>query len=109
MEVDGLRYGGTVSAIPLLVLVLALSIPSVVGYAEEGEAIRIIAKAAGAALAVGLAGLGAGYAVGTAGAAAASGIVEKREVTGLLLLIVVLGEGIAIYGLLIALLVILLL
>jgi V/A-type H+-transporting ATPase subunit K len=61
------------------------------------------------ALAVGLAGLGAGYAVGTAGAAAASGIVEKREVTGLLLLIVILGEGIAIYGLLIALLVIILL
>jgi V/A-type H+-transporting ATPase subunit K len=61
------------------------------------------------ALAVGLAGLGAEYAVGTAGAAAASGIVEKREVTGLLLLIVILGEGIAIYSLLIALLVIILL
>jgi V/A-type H+-transporting ATPase subunit K len=107
MEVTDLRYGGMVSAIPLIVLVLALSIPSVVGYAEEGAS--IIAKAVGAALAVGLASLGAGYAVGTAGAAAISGIVEKREVTGLLLLIVVLGEGIAIYGLLIALLVMLLL
>jgi len=102
-----LRYGGMVSAIPLLVLVLALSIPSAVGYAEEGAS--IIAKAVGAALAVGLAGLGAGFAVGTAGAAAASGIVERREAVGPLLLIVVLGEGIAIYGLLIALLVILLL
>jgi V/A-type H+-transporting ATPase subunit K len=107
MEVDGLRYEGMVSAIPLLVLVLALSTSSVVGYAEEG--VSIIAKAVGAALAVGLAGLGAGFAVGTAGAAAASGIVERREVVGPLLLIVVLGEGIAIYGLLIALLVILLL
>jgi V/A-type H+-transporting ATPase subunit K len=107
MEVDGLRYGGMVSAIPLIVLVLALSIPSAVGYAEEGTG--IIAKAVGAALAVGLAGIGAGYAVATAGAAAASGIVERREATGPLLLIVVLGEGIAIYGLLIALLIILLL
>jgi F0F1-type ATP synthase membrane subunit c/vacuolar-type H+-ATPase subunit K len=35
--------------------------------------------------------------------------VEKREVTGLLLLIVILREGIAIYSLLIALLVIILL
>ncbi len=104
-----MRYGGMVSAIPLLVLVLALSIPSAVSYAEEGEATRVLAKAVGAALAVGLAGLGAGYAVGAAGAAAASGIVEKREVTGPLLLIVVLGEGIGIYGLLIAVFIILLL
>jgi V/A-type H+-transporting ATPase subunit K len=96
-----------VSAIPLIVLVLALSIPSVVSYAEEGTS--IIAKAVGAALAVGLAGLGAGYAVGVAGAAAASGIVERREVVGPLLIIVVLGEGIAIYGLLIAVFIILLL
>ncbi len=102
-----MRYGGMVSAIPLIVLVLALSIPSAVSYAEDGAS--IIAKAVGAALAVGLAGLGAGYAVGIAGAAAASGIVERRELRGILLLIVVLGEGIAIYGLLIALLVILLL
>jgi len=93
-----LRYGDVVSVIPLIMLILALSIPSVM----------IIAKAVGAALAVGLAGLGAGFAVGTAGAAVASGIVERREVLGPLLLIVVLGEGIAIYGLLIALLVILL-
>jgi len=104
-----LRYGGMVSAIPLIVLVLALSIPSAVSYAEEDEGIRVIAKAVGAALAVGLAGLGAGFAVGTAGAAAASGIVERREATGPLLIIVVLGEGIAIYGLLIALFIILIL
>ncbi len=107
MEVDGLRYGGMVGAIPILVLVLALSIPSAVSYAEEGDG--ILAKAVGAALAVGLAGLGAGYAVGVAGAAAASGIVEKREVTGPLLIIVALGEGIGIYGFLIALFIMLLL
>jgi V/A-type H+-transporting ATPase subunit K len=42
-----------------------------------------------------------------AGAAAISAITERREMFGVALLIVVLGEGIAIYGLLIALLLIL--
>ncbi len=59
----------------------------------------------GAGLAVGLAGLGGGYAVGVAGASAISAIAEKREMSGMALLIVALGEGIAIYGLLIGILV----
>lgn len=63
------------------------------------------AKSIGAALAVGLAGLGGGYAVGVAGAAAVSAIAENREISGTALLFVALGEGIAIYGLLVALLV----
>jgi V/A-type H+-transporting ATPase subunit K len=62
----------------------------------------------GAGLAVGLAGLGGGYAVGVAGASAVSAIAEKREVSGMALLIVALGEGIAIYGLLIGILVLVL-
>ena len=103
-----LKYKDIASTAPLIALILALSIPSIVGYAEEADWAKLLGKTMGAALAVGLAGLGAGFAVGTAGAAAASGIVERREATGSLLLIVVLGEGIAIYGLLIALLLILL-
>ncbi len=62
----------------------------------------------GAGLAVGLAGVGGGYAVGVAGASAISAITEKREVSGMALLIVALGEGIAIYGLLIGILVLVL-
>ncbi|MCE4622279.1 MAG: V-type ATP synthase subunit K [Desulfurococcales archaeon] len=63
------------------------------------------AKGLSAALAVGLAGIGGGYAVGVAGAAAISAIAENREISGTALLYVALGEGIAIYGLLVALLV----
>jgi len=64
------------------------------------------AKALGAALAVGLAGIGGGYAVGVAGAAAVSAIAENREISGTALLYVALGEGIAIYGLLVSLMII---
>jgi len=89
-------------AIALVPVILAASAEA----QEEQELVRL-GKAIGAGLAVGLAGIGAGYAVGVAGAAAASAVTEKREVFGSVLLIVVLGEGIAIYGLLIAILVLL--
>lgn len=62
----------------------------------------------GAGLALGLAGVGAGIAVGLAGAAAISAFTEKPEVFGRSFLIVVLGEGIAIYGIAIAILVLIL-
>jgi V/A-type H+-transporting ATPase subunit K len=62
----------------------------------------------GAGLALGLAGIGAGIAVGLAGAAAISAFTEKPEVFGRSFLIVVLGEGIAIYGVAIAILVLIL-
>ncbi len=65
----------------------------------------LYAKALGAALAVGLAGIGGGIAVGIAGAAAISAVSEKREMSGIALLYVVLGEGIAIYGLLVSLII----
>lgn len=65
----------------------------------------VLGKAIGAGLAVGLAGIGGGYAVGVAGAAAISAVAEKRELFGTAFLFVVLGEGIAIYGLLIAIII----
>ena len=52
----------------------------------------------GAAIAFGLAALGAGVAVGYAGSAAIAAIAERPNVFGRALVIVVLGEGIAIYG-----------
>ncbi len=63
-------------------------------------------KPLGAGLAVGLAGIGAGIAVGVAGAAGISALTEKPEMFSNVLLIVALGEGIAIYGLIIAILLI---
>jgi len=52
----------------------------------------------GAGIAFGLAALGAGVAVGYAGSAAIAAIAEKPSLFGRALVIVVLGEGIAIYG-----------
>jgi len=74
--------------------------------AKGGGALGTFGKTLGAGLAVGLAGIGGGYAVGVAGASAMSAIAEKREVSGMGLLIVAMGEGIAIYGLLVAILLI---
>ena len=59
----------------------------------------------GAAVSTGLAALGAGIAVAYVGAAAVGAISEKPEMTGRALLFVGLAEGIAIYGLIIAILI----
>ena len=58
-----------------------------------------------AGLATGLSTIGAGIAVGITGAAAIGAITEKPEVVGRSLIIVGLAEGIAIYGLIIAILI----
>ncbi|MCE4603538.1 MAG: V-type ATP synthase subunit K [Aeropyrum sp.] len=88
----------------LSLLALAMLAGTVASAQEPGqEGMSLLAKAIGAGLAVGLAGIGGGYAVGVAGAAAISSVTEKPGMFGRALLFVVLGEGIAIYGLLIAL------
>jgi V/A-type H+/Na+-transporting ATPase subunit K len=56
----------------------------------------------GAAIAVGASTLGAGIAVSYTGSAALAAIAEKQEVFGRALVIVGLAEGIAIYGLIVA-------
>lgn len=58
-----------------------------------------------AALAAGLAALGAAYAVAVVGAAAMGTVAEKPEVAGRALIFVGLAEGIAIYGLIIAIMI----
>lgn len=58
-----------------------------------------------AALAVGLGAIGAGIAVGLVGAAAMGTIGERPELLGRTLIFVGLAEGIAIYGLIIAIMV----
>ncbi|MCE4615283.1 MAG: ATP synthase subunit C [Desulfurococcales archaeon] len=69
------------------------------------QATGVSTKMLGAGLAVGLAGVGGGIAVGIAGASAISAIAEKPEMSGIAILIVALGEGIAIYGFVISLLI----
>jgi V/A-type H+/Na+-transporting ATPase subunit K len=56
----------------------------------------------GAALAVGLACIGSGYAVSRIGSAGIGAITEKPELMGKTLVFLGLAEGIAIYGLIIA-------
>ncbi len=58
--------------------------------------------AVGAGLAIGLSAIGAGYGIGVAGAASAGAISEKPELFGKVLIFVAFAEAIAIYGLLIA-------
>lgn len=60
---------------------------------------------AAAALAAGLSALGAAYAVAVVGAAAMGAVAEKPETAGRALIFVGLAEGIAIYGLIIAIMI----
>ena len=59
----------------------------------------------GAALAIGLSGIGAGIAIYGATSAGAAAIVEKPELTTWILIFAALGEGLAIYGLVISILI----
>ena len=58
------------------------------------------------AFAVGVAGIGAGIAVGSGAPAAIGALTEDPKSFGKALIFVVLGEGIALYGMLIAILII---
>jgi V/A-type H+-transporting ATPase subunit K len=60
---------------------------------------------AAAAAASGLSALAAGYAVAQVGTAAVGALAEKPELFGRMLILVGLAEGIAIYGLIIAVLI----
>jgi len=59
----------------------------------------------GAAAAAGLSALAAGYAVAVVGSAAVGALAEKPELLGRVLILVGLAEGIAIYGLIVAILI----
>ena len=58
-----------------------------------------------AAIAAGLSTLAAGYAVAMVGSAAVGALAEKPELLGRVLILVGLAEGIAIYGLIVAVLI----
>lgn len=58
-----------------------------------------------AAIAAGLSAVGAAYAVAHVGSAAIGALAEKPELLGRVLILVGLAEGIAIYGLIIAILI----
>ncbi len=83
----------------------ALGVPSNGGIGAlqtEGAGWAILGIAIGAALAIGLAAIGGGVGMGTASAAALGAITEKPEIFGKSILYVVFIEAVAIYGFVIA-------
>ena len=82
-----------------LLLLPVVSSASEVGITDTGMAYI------GAALAVGLSTIAGGIAVGLVGAAAMGAVGEKPEISGKALIFLGLAEGIAIYGFIIAIMI----
>jgi len=99
----------TLSVFALLAVSMVLTATGIKALAQaQGGADQASLRKAlaylGAGLATGLAGIGGGYAVGQAGAAMIAALTEKPEMFGRMFIVLVLGEGIALYGLLISIL-----
>jgi V/A-type H+-transporting ATPase subunit K len=97
-------------ALPLALTLTYLWINPAIAAETAVEAAEPIARHGamamlGAAIAAGLASLGAAYAVAMVGSAAVGALTEKPELLGRLLILVGLAEGIAIYGLIVAVLI----
>lgn len=92
------------------VLLLSAAILMVAGMAtaqEESGGDLMSGKQMAAAIAISVSAIGAGYAVGVAGSASAGAVAEKPDLFGRVLVFVAFGEAIAIYGLLVALMILL--
>jgi V/A-type H+-transporting ATPase subunit K len=100
-----------------LTLIVGLAASALMLWVPDARAASDVAAAAakgagidsswvfiGAALATGMAALGAGFAVAKVGTAAVGALAEKPELFGRLLIFIGLAEGIAIYGLIVAIL-----
>lgn len=92
--------------LPVICSVLILIIPDIAKAAGENT----VSNSAGlgyiaAALSTGLATIGAGYAVGCVGSSALGAVSEDPKILGKTLIYVGLGEGIAIYGLIISIMI----
>jgi V/A-type H+-transporting ATPase subunit K len=87
-------------------LVAMFLVPNLIGAADVAQAVAGNESTGwgyiGAALAVGLACIGSGYAVSKIGSAGIGAVTEKPEIMGKALVFLGLAEGIAIYGLIIA-------
>jgi len=85
--------------LPILVSGAVFSAQAPSDTAQGFEGLNI-----GAGLAIGLAAIGAGVAVGMAAAAGIGVLTERRDMFGTILIFVAIGEGIAVYGILFAVL-----
>ena len=100
-----------IAATVLPVLIAAVALPLFAAQQAEATATEPVAPEvvkwgfAAAALVAGLAAIGAAYAVAVVGAAAVGAVAEKPDTAGRALIFVGLAEGIAIYGLIIAIMI----
>ena len=99
-----------IAALPLIGMSMLLWLPAALS-AESDVAARAVDPSvlrwgfAAAAAAAGLSSIAAGYAVAAVGSAGMGALAEKPELMGRVLVLVGLAEGIAIYGLIIAILI----
>jgi V/A-type H+-transporting ATPase subunit K len=103
----GLAAGLAVAFVAAGVL---LWFPEVWAAEEAVASLQLDAEAWGwgflaAALATGMSAAGAGYAVGKVGSAATGALAEKPELFGRMMILLGLAEGIAIYGIIMAILI----
>lgn len=92
--------------IPVMMAALVMVIPHAV-LAATGDAAASASglRYIGMALSIGLACIGAGYSVGAIGSSALGAISENPKLLGKTLIYIGLGEGIAIYGIIISILI----
>ncbi len=88
-----------ISILPLILSSILVGAATPASTAQGFEGINI-----GAGLAIGLAVVGAGVAVGMAAAAGIGVLTERRDMFGTVLIFVIIGEGLAVYGILFGLL-----
>ena len=87
-----------------LILASAAGVTAAAAAAGAGAGLAEGLKYVGAALAVGLSGIGGGIAVASSASAALGAISENDKAFGKALIFVGLAEGVALYGLIVALL-----
>lgn len=85
----------------LTIQVTATSAQATEGQPKETQGLGLV----GAGLAVGLSGVGAGIAIFGSTSAGMAAMVEKPELTTWVLIFAGLGEGLAIYGLVVAIMI----
>jgi V/A-type H+-transporting ATPase subunit K len=98
-----LAIGVLIAATAALVALPARAAAAAAGAAADPEVVRWAFVAAAAAS--GVSAAAAGYAVAQVGSAAVGAVAEKPELFGRMLILVGLAEGIAIYGLIVAVLI----
>jgi V/A-type H+-transporting ATPase subunit K len=111
--ISNLRIPATMLVASIAVAVAVTVLPVLSLHPASAQEVEITAvdpgvtqwAVIGAAIAAGLSTLAAGYAVAMVGSAAVGALAEKPELLGRVLILVGLAEGIAIYGLIVAVLI----